>query len=118
LEGAKDYFLASESIALRQLGFTDITDIKPGQAVFIEKGGVVHFRQIIEQRSYTPDSFEYIYFSRPETMLDGISVHRSRQNMGAKLANKLRETLGEEGLKDIDIGMKISHSQEFTGGLS
>lgn len=48
--------MASESIALTQLGFGDIIDILPGQAVFIEKGGVPQFRQIVEKKSYTPDS--------------------------------------------------------------
>lgn len=107
LPGAKDYFFASESIALRQLGFTDIYHVRPGEAVFLEKGGTVHFRQIVEQRSYTPDSFEFVYFARQETIIDGISVHRSRQNMGAKLANKMRKTLGEKGIQDIDVVIPV-----------
>lgn len=56
LEGATDYFMASESIALRQLGFSNIFDVKPGQAVFVQKGGQLQTRQIVERKSYTPDA--------------------------------------------------------------
>ncbi|RFU77481.1 amidophosphoribosyltransferase [Trichoderma arundinaceum] len=107
LKGAKDYFLASESVALRQLGFTDIVDILPGQAVFIQKGGNVHFRQIVEPRTYTPDVFEYVYLARPDSSIDGISVHRSRQNMGVKLAKKMREVLTEKEIDEIDVVIPV-----------
>lgn len=105
LPGATDYFMASESVALKQLGFRDIIDVLPGQAVFIEKGQAPIMRQIVERRSYTPDCFEMVYFARPDSCIDGISVYRSRQNMGVKLAKKIREVLGEDGVKDIDAGM-------------
>ncbi|KAH0525939.1 hypothetical protein TsFJ059_009337 [Trichoderma semiorbis] len=107
LPGAKDYFLASESVALRQLGFTDIVDIKPGQAVFCQKNGTVHFRQIVEPRSYTPDVFEYVYLARPDSCIDGISVHRSRQNMGVKLAKKMREVLTAKEIEEIDVVIPV-----------
>lgn len=96
--------MASESVALKQLGFDDIVDILPGQAVFAEKGKTPKFRQIVEQQAYTPDSFEYVYVARPDSCIDGISVYRSRQKMGEKLAQKIRDVLGEKGVEEIDAG--------------
>lgn len=96
--------MASESVALKQLGFSNIVDVLPGQSVFIEKGGAPQFRQIVERKSYTPDCFEYVYFARPDSTIDGISVYRSRQNMGEKLAKKIRRTLGDKAIEAIDAG--------------
>jgi amidophosphoribosyltransferase len=96
--------MASESVALKQLGFSDIVDVLPGAAVFFEKGKAPKFRQIVERKAYTPDSFEYVYVARPDSCIDGISVYRSRQNMGEKLAKKIRAVLGEKGVAEIDAG--------------
>lgn len=78
-------------------------DILPGQAVFIEKGGNVQFCQVTEPKSYAPDIFEYFYFARPDAYMDGISVHRSRENMGRKLALKMKRTMTEQAIRDIDV---------------
>ncbi|KAM0812919.1 putative Amidophosphoribosyltransferase [Seiridium cardinale] len=86
LPGATDYMLASESIALRQLGFKNIKDLTA------RPSGVLG---------------EYVYFARPDSILDGISVFKSRQQMGYKLADKIREILGEEGIKEIDAVIPI-----------
>ncbi|CAH0023878.1 unnamed protein product [Clonostachys rhizophaga] len=117
IEGAKDYFLASESIALTQLGFTDVVNIKPGEAVFIQKGGVPQFKQIEKRDSWSLDIFEMVYFARPDSELDGISVHRSRENMGRKLAKKIKDTLSKEAFDEIDVVIPVPETSNTSASI-
>lgn len=99
-----DYMMASESVALKQLGFRGFVDILPGQAVIIRKGNAPVFYQIQDQKRYAPDIFEFCYFARPDSIIDGISVNRSRENMGYRLADKIKKIVKPD---EIDVVIPI-----------
>lgn len=94
-DGTKDYMFSSESVVLQALDFKEWFDIKPGQAVIIPKGTMTPvIRQIVPQLTYTPDIFEYVYFARPDSVMDGISVYHTRLAMGDYLAENVIERFG------------------------
>ncbi len=99
-----EYIIASESVALDVLGFERLRDIEPGEAVFIEKDGRLHSRQCAEHGYRAPCIFEYVYFARPDSVIDGISVYQARLRMGEKLAEKVLRT---DPAHDIDVVIPI-----------
>lgn len=99
-----EYMIASESVALDTLGFELISDIAPGQAVFIQADGQLFSRQCAEQPVLSPCIFEFVYFARPDSIIDNISVHRARLRMGKKLAAKIQREWKEH---DIDVVIPV-----------
>ena len=99
----KEYIIASESVAITSLGYTVVRDLAPGEAIFINNDGQLFSRQCAENSSYTPCIFEYVYFARPDSKMDNISVYKSRLRMGEKLAAKIKREWGEDHGIDVVI---------------
>jgi amidophosphoribosyltransferase len=103
-EHGTEYMVASESVALEGLGFRFVRDVAPGEAVFIDLDGNFHAQQCAESPSLNPCIFEYVYFARPDSIMDGVSVYSARLRMGEYLAEKIaREVRSGE----IDVVMPI-----------
>ncbi|MGH8175964.1 MAG: amidophosphoribosyltransferase [Steroidobacter sp.] len=99
-----EYMLASESVALDMLGFTRLRDVGPGEAVFIDEHGRFYSQQCAPAARHTPCIFEYVYFARPDSIIDNISVHKARLRMGDLLAEKIRRIWPDH---DIDVVIPI-----------
>ena len=98
------YMLTSESVGLTALGFKITRDIKPGEAIVIDRNGKVHSHQCSENSILSPCIFEFVYFARPDSIIDNISVYKSRLRMGEKLAEKIKLQWTKE---DIDVVMPV-----------
>jgi len=103
-ERGPEYVLASESVAIDVLGYKLVRDVRPGEAVFISVEGTLTTRECAPHRSHAPCIFEYVYLARPDSIIDGISVHKARMRMGEALARKVRRLWPEH---DIDVVIPI-----------
>jgi len=99
-----EWMLASESVALDMAGFTLVRDVGPGEAIYIDMHGRMHAAQCAEAGKHTPCIFEYVYFARPDSIIDNISVHKARMRMGEKLAEKIERLRPDH---DIDVVIPI-----------
>jgi len=88
-EAGDEYAIASESVALDILGFARLRDVAPGEAVVVTDDGRLFTHQAAPGHPHTPCIFEYVYFARPDSMMDDISVHKARMRMGVKLGEKI-----------------------------
>ncbi len=99
-----EYMLASESVALDVQGFTLLRDVQPGEACYIDVDGELHMRVCAEHTALTPCIFEHVYFARPDSLMDGVSVYKSRLRQGERLAKKILRLRPDH---DIDVVIPI-----------
>jgi amidophosphoribosyltransferase len=105
--GTSEWLVASESVALDTLGFKLLRDLAPGEAVLIDTEGNFHSRECAARAVYAPCIFEYVYLSRPDSIMDGVSVYEARLKMGEFLAEKMKRTMAHAG---IDVVIPIPDS--------
>lgn len=106
-EEGDEWMVASESVALEGSGFSFVRDVEPGEAVFIDLDGRMLSKQCAENPQLVPCIFEYVYFARPDSMINGVSVYDARLRMGEYLADKVARNMR---LGDIDVVMPIPDS--------
>jgi amidophosphoribosyltransferase len=105
--GKTEYMVSSESVTMIAMGFKVEGDLKPGEALWIDLQGNVSLEQCADHPQRHPCAFEYVYFARPDSTIDGINVYGARLKLGEKLADEVAKRLD---LKDIDVVMPIPDS--------
>jgi len=105
-ERGYEYMIASESVALDLLGFELIADVAPGEAVYITNDGQIHRQLCAEKTRLVPCIFEHVYLARPDSILDDVSVYKSRLRMGEHLADGILSRYAQHD-HDIDVVIPI-----------
>ncbi|MDO6542514.1 amidophosphoribosyltransferase [Photobacterium sanguinicancri] len=102
--GNTEYMVASESVALDAVGFDFVRDVAPGEAVYITLEGQLFTEQCADNPVLNPCIFEFVYFARPDSFMDKISVYGARVRMGTKLGEKIKREWDD---MDIDVVIPI-----------
>ena len=105
LPNGTEYMFASESVALQAQGFTPLRDLEAGEAILVTQDGDLHSHAYGGNKF--PCIFEYVYFARPDSVLDGISVHKARQRMGVALSQEVQQKISQG---DIDVVVPVPDS--------
>jgi len=84
------YAFASESVALNIMGFTEIRNVKAGEAIFLDQGRTLH-RQRVAHCPHSPCLFEWVYFARPDSFIDNVNVYLCRVELGRLLTEEVRK---------------------------
>jgi amidophosphoribosyltransferase len=103
-DAGMERMVASESVALDALGFDLDRDILPGEAIFIDKTGELYSKEFADKQPYSPCIFEFVYFARPDSIIDKLSVYKARLRMGEKLADKILRLRPDQ---DIDVVIPV-----------
>jgi amidophosphoribosyltransferase len=106
-EAGTEYAVVSESVALDLLGFTRLRDVLPGEAVVVTARGELFSQICAPPAQHAPCIFEYVYFARPDSMIENVSVHKARMRMGVKLGEKILRLRPDH---DIDTVIPIPDS--------
>jgi amidophosphoribosyltransferase len=106
-----DYMVASESVALQAQGFELVRDIAPGEAIFISEDCELVSKQCASDPQLSPCIFEYVYFARPDSIIDGVLVYKSRLRMGQTLVKKILREFPDH---DIDVVIPIPDTSRST----
>lgn len=101
---SKGYMIASESVAFIGSPYKLERDLRAGECILINEDQRMISHIVIDNTKQTPCLFEYIYFARPDSIIDGISVYKARERMGANLALAICE---DNSYKDLGIDVVI-----------
>lgn len=104
IEGKTEYMVASESVALDAVGFDFVRDVAPGEGIYVTFEGELFTQQCADNPRLNPCIFEYVYFSRPDSFIDKISVYSARVEMGKKLGQKIQNEWSD---LDVDVVIPI-----------
>lgn len=106
IDGKTEYMFASESVALDVVGFEVVRDVLPGEAIYITFDGQLYSQICADHPKLNPCIFEYVYFARPDSVIDGVSVYAARVHMGELLGEKIKREWGDI-VDDIDVVIPI-----------
>ncbi|NAW99145.1 MULTISPECIES: amidophosphoribosyltransferase [unclassified Vibrio] len=104
VDGRTEYMAASESVALDAVGFDFVRDLAPGEAVYATFDSQLFTKQCADNPTLNPCIFEFVYFARPDSFIDKISVYSARVEMGKKLGERIKNEFAD---LDIDVVIPI-----------
>jgi amidophosphoribosyltransferase len=108
--GGKEHAFASESVALEFLGFSNISEVGAGEAIFVSHDGKVE-RKIVAESDFHPCMFEWVYFARVESEINKMSVYKARFQLGLLLAEQIKSL----GIK-ADVVVPVPETSRIAGG--